>query len=283
MSALVKDYLSHNKAFFSQLKAKKSIHTRKDIDFANLSEKVHAEYSPIFVLSSGRNGTLLLTNLLEQSNQCIALHEPEPELSMSSKMAYELFDKNPEFVKGMFEGARYEMLRTGFLLNKKIIETNNRITFFAHQIAELYPNARFIHLVRHPASFIKSGLSRNWYTGETLYDEARIVSSDSAQWKMMNRYEKVAWLWNETNLFIEEFKETNAKKVLTVKAEDLFEKPETSQKILEYCGIDDVSITKIRKVISIRANKGKNGSFDKELLQKSIENFTTIRHKYNYQ
>lgn len=280
VSDLIKDYLSHNKAFFSQLKNKKSIHDRVDIDFSQLSDKIHNEYDPVFVLSTGRNGTMLLTKLFELSNQCLAVHEPEPELSMPSKLAYENYRNNPEFVKGMFEGARYEMLRTSFLMGKKFIETNNRITFFAFQISELYPNAKFIHLVRKPESFIKSGLSRKWYSGKTLYDEARIVHPDKKLWGTMNEYDKIAWLWNETNLFIEEFKMKYPEKIITIKAEELFINKSVSLEMMNFCGINDINHKNISKTIAVKTNAGKAVNVDENLITKAIDRFANKKQLY---
>jgi hypothetical protein len=283
MSDLFKDYLSHNKAFFEHLKNKKSINDRKDVDFVALSNKVHDEFAPIFVLSTGRNGTLLLTNLLAKSKNAVVFHEPVPELSMASKLAYEKHKIDSSFVAGMFEGARYEFLRTAFLLNKIYIETNNRITFFAHEIAKLYPNAKFIHLVRNPSSFIKSGLGRNWYSGETLYDEARIVMNDAKVWNTLNQYEKIAWLWNETNQFIEEFKTTvESTRVLTVKAEDLFKSVQISNDIFAFCELNSISNSAISKIIGTKTNAGKSVLTDAELLRNSQEKYCLLTQKYGY-
>jgi hypothetical protein len=283
MSEILKDYLSHNKAFFEHLRNKKSINDRKDVDFAALSSKVHEEFDPIFVLSTGRNGTLLLTNLLGKSKEAIVLHEPEPELSMPSKLAYEKHLSDPTFVSGMFEGARYEYLRTAFLLHKKYIETNNRITFFAFEIAKLYPNSKFIHLVRNPSSFIKSGLGRNWYSGETLYDEARIVMNDSKVWNTLNQYEKIAWLWNETNQFIEEFKTTiESTRVLTVKAEDLFKSVQISNDIFTFCELNPISNSAIAKIIGTKTNAGKAVLTDDKLLRNSQEKYCLLTQNYGY-
>lgn len=283
LSDIFKDYLSHNKAFFEHLKNKKAINNRNDVDFSALSTRVHQEFAPIFVLSTGRNGTLLLTNLLSKSKKAVVFHEPEPELSMASKLAYENHTRNSEFVKGMFEGSRYEYLRTAFLLNKSYIETNNRITFFANEIAMLYPKAKFIHLVRNPTSFIKSGMGRDWYSGKNLYDEARIVSTDDKLWNTLNQYEKIAWLWNETNSFIEEFKNSvDSNRVLTIKAEDMFNSVETNVNILNFCGITDVSHSVVSKTIAKKVNTGKEVKTEANAVKSAIDKFAPLKLVYKY-
>lgn len=283
LSDILKDYLSHNKAFFSHLRDKKSINEREDIDFSILESKVHSSMEPVFVLSTGRNGTLLLTNILSKSKNAVVLHEPEPELSMASKIAFEKYQSDSSFVAGMFEGARYEYLRTAFLLDKKYIETNNRVTFFAHEIARLYPKAKFIHLVRNPASFIKSGIGRNWYSGKTLYDEARIVSADKGLWNSLNQYEKISWLWNETNQFIEDFKNTVSEtRIQFIKAEDLFKSVKTSLAVLKFCGCDEISESVLAKIIAKKVNVGKNVKTDELLIKSAIEKYAPLSKKYGY-
>lgn len=280
---IFKNYLSHNKAFFENLKNKKAISKMKGIDFSSLTDRVHQEYDPIFVLSTGRNGTLLLTNLLSNFKNVMVYHEPEPELSMASKMAYEKHQLDSSFVAGMFEGARYELLRSSFLMNQKYIETNNRITFFAYEIAKLYPQSKFIHLVRHPASFIKSGLGRNWYSGNSLYDEARIVDKNNLSWSESNTYEKIAWLWNETNEFIEEFKVSiPSVRVLTIKSEEMFHSIEVNRSIIEFCGLGPISDAKINKTIRSKANAGKQVKIDESSLKSAIQNHCHLLKKYGY-
>lgn len=282
LSDIINNYLSHNKSFFKELKEKRIINEKKDINFFNLSKIVHDEMEPVFVLSTGRAGTMLLTKILEKLEDVIAVHEPEPELSYGSKLAYENWQSNSALIEGMFEGARYEMLRSSFLLNKKFIETNNRITFFAHQIAKLYPKSKFIHLVRQPNSFIISGLNRQWYTGQNLYDEARIISNKNSFWENLNQTEKIAWLWNETNQFIEDFKLTiEPDRILTVKAESFFTNIEESQNILKFIQLNKIGENTLKSIISNKVNSKKSTIIiDNQSLTKVIETHCPLLKKY---
>ncbi|MDZ7690395.1 MAG: hypothetical protein U5K69_04470 [Balneolaceae bacterium] len=111
-------------------------------------------------------------------------------------------EDQPEIVSKIVDAARYEQIRNAWLLDKKYIETNNRITFFCYALSELFPKSQFIHLVRQPEAFITSGLARDWYSNSVLHDEGRIKPTDNE----LQQVEKIAWLWNETNHFIEQFK-----------------------------------------------------------------------------
>jgi hypothetical protein len=111
-------------------------------------------------------------------------------------------------LKELFLSNREQHLRYTYKTGKRYIETNNYITFFAPLLVKLFPDAKFIHLTRNPVQFIKSGLSRYYYTGGSE-DDKRIIPKDKGQgyWENLSQVGKIAWLWNETNLFIEKFKE----------------------------------------------------------------------------
>jgi hypothetical protein len=273
------------KDFFSRLRTRKKLNDYAiKNDITQLYNLVHQEYEPIFVLSTGRCGTAFLTNLLHSEKSIEALHEPEPEFFYHTILAHKEYQTNAEKVKAVFDVARYELIRNVFINEKKYVETNNRVTFFAHQIAELYPKSKFIHLVRNPESFIKSGLGRNWYSGNSLYDEGRITN-DADSWKSFSQIEKIAWLWNETNLFAEEFKTTISNdRFLFLKAEDLFKNTAHQLSVFDFVGVSKPSVTKLKRITAIKVNEGKSSLVSTEQIQKIKEEVLKLelRKKYNY-
>lgn len=176
-----------------------------------------AHFRPIFFLSTGRTGTQLFTQLINCCVSLRAFHTPKPELIQQGKVVYEAYHKTDPFQKELidrlsgqtFLAAREHYLHQAFLHNKTYVETNNRITFLAPAIHALLPHARFVYLYRHPGDFIRSGIRRRWYTGQVSHDIGRITYGGSAevqqQWNEWGYIEKIAWLWNETNQFIEDF------------------------------------------------------------------------------
>lgn len=241
----------------------KNINSRENINYTTLPKIVHEEARCCFVLSTGRCGTKLLTNLLGLSSKVRCEHTPSPELIHFSKIAYEKgFKAKEEFQLGIAM-ARYELIRNTFLKNQPYVETNNRITFFAPFLAEVFKKSKFIHLVRHPANFVGSGIRRNWYSGKNSHDAGRIVSYGTLNWKKMTEIEKIAWLWNETNQFIEDFKANieDVNRVMFVKAEDLFSKTEASLRIFEFLEVEPPLEKKISKVIKNPINVQKEGKF----------------------
>ena len=263
---------------------KKQVDTQKKYDYKQLYKIVHENADPCFVLSTGRCGTALLTKIFEKHSNVDVHHEPIPELVYYSKFAYENHKNLSNEIKYLVDAARYDQIRNAFLLKKTFIETNNRITFFAYQLKELYPKANFIHLIRNPISFIKSGMARNWYTGKNPHDEGHIVMNTDT-WNKYSQTEKIAWLWNETNQFIEEFKQqTEPERTLTVFAEDLFRNPQTINEIFNFLKLDTFSFDQINSLIKDPVNPGnkKKLSTINLIINKKLSDILILGELYKY-
>lgn len=173
--------------------------------------------NPVFFLSTGRCGTKWFSDLLQRDRSLAVFHQPVPSLALQGRKIYEflakeggkLTEKEKSMIKELFWAAREDHIRYTYKTGKRYLETNNYITFFAPVLAEIFPDARFVHLVRHPGEFVRSGMSRKYYT-ETTMDRVRLSPVDEemkSSWNSMGRLSKTAWLWNETNSRIEEMLE----------------------------------------------------------------------------
>lgn len=287
---ILKNWIRVNRDFIVTLfESRKKHNLINKIDVETLYEKVHNDSKPCFVLSTGRCGTELLTQIFNNSPNLKAYHKPKPELIYYSKIAYEYNKFSPEKAKNLekvIDCSRYDYIRDAYLLEKKYVETNNCITFFAYQLANLYPQSTFIHLVRHPIKFINSGLPRKWYTGHNSHDEGRIKSKNINFWKSLNREEKIAWQWVKTHNFITKFKQSIDKtRVLTIKSENLFKYPKTTQDIFNFLNLPSPSSKKLRNKIKKPINSQKKNrkalkiDFD-ELKWKDLKE---IMDKFDYQ
>lgn len=235
--------------YWRNLKRQRAIHGL-DRDFSDIYEEVHREARPVFVLSTGRCGTMLLTRILEQSDEVWVHHEPRPELSYHSKLAYER-PRGDEQLKMAIDMARYEYIRDAYLLGKRYVETNNRITFFAYYLAELYPKAQFVHLVRDKEAFVNSGMKRGWYQS-SLYDEGRI--RDEAQFRSMDQKQKISWLWEETNGFIEGFENSLGSKIFKLTSENLFIGDNLTKSLFSKINVTDLDVKGVKKIIKNEYN-----------------------------
>lgn len=291
----IKFYLSKwidlNREFIEQIKRnyhyKKKTKTKFD---DGLIKELQSKYSPVFVLSTGRCGTEYLTKIFALNEQIDVFHSPHPELLLVSKFAYENYNSQQEVTKHIFESARIELMLESYLRSKIFVETNNKITFFAYAINELYPKSKFIHLVRHPGDFVRSGIRRKWYNKSTLHDLGRITpSDDKIEFSKFNDIQKISWLWNETNLFIEEFKEklNDSARCLTIKAEDLFGNISIIDSIFEFVGAEKMAGRKFYSTINEKVNVQENVAFPKyidwgEEKKGFLKEICTLADKYNY-
>ena len=245
---------------------------------------------PCFVLSTGRSGTLLLTKLLELSPQLAVWHQPRPELVRASKAAYENIKHSPKVYQETFKSAREELVLEALIHDQTFVETNNRTTFFAPIIRDVFPNAVFIHLVRHPGDFVRSGIRRQWYSDKHDHDIGRIVPQTSPvkeRWNSMTPIEKIAWLWNETNQFIENVKKTvPPQDMLFIKAEALFSNVAVTQQIFEFLGTECPSASLIKKNLK-PVNVQKKGDYPPFAVwpqedQQKLRDIAPLMHQYNY-
>ncbi|MEL6820596.1 MAG: sulfotransferase [Calditrichota bacterium] len=259
-----------------------------------LSDCIEAEWKnvfPCFVLSTGRSGTLLLTRILELADNAAPLHEPRPELFRASKRAYEEIHQQPDLFKEVLLSAREEYLLAAARRKQRYIETNNQISFFAPIIPQLFPNAVFIHLVRHPADFVRSGMRRNWYTGEHSHDIGRItpISGDLvSEWTSLSRVEKIAWLWNETNEFIETLVKEWPERFLQVRAETLFASTEESKRIFDFMELNGYNRHAVDRILQKPANPQRKGNFPKynqwtDEDKAGLRRFATLAENYDYE
>ena len=225
--------------------------------------RVFEEQSPVFFLSTGRCGTALVSKVLDKVPDVACFHKPTPELVYMQRKAYEEGLKKFDAYKIAICAARFDTLAECVVRKKTYIETNCRITFFAHHLRELFPNSRFVHLVRHPGEFVRSAVRRKYYEGHFL-DIGRIrpLSGQAFDaWPEMTAFSRAAWLWNETNRHIESFKKIcEPNRILTINSDDIFSNPETMIAIIKHCGHEPPSISTISKLISqpVNAQKSKD-------------------------
>lgn len=248
-----------------RIKAGSSIRRATSLDVrSRLNEAIK---DPIFFLSTGRCGTKWFSDLLNIDKSLFVNHAPVPSLAIQSKLAYTYTNQltNPDInslLKEIFLTAREQHLRYTYKTGKRYIETNNYITFFAPLLADLFPDAKFVHLVRHPAAFIRSGMRRDYYTA-SIQDSKRIVPLANSpyydKWRAFSRLEKIAWLWQETNDYIEQFKATCSNHYTFV-----FDELDTQhvQRLLDFLEIE-IPEKKIDGRLSLKKNRQSAGVFPK--------------------
>lgn len=257
-------------------------------DWLQNYETFKKEYSPCFVLSTGRCGTKLLTRILSMDKNTCLYHSgflvPNPLLKLYQNKAYHTPDE--EKLADIFEAARGELIYRSYRTKRHYIETNPRITFFAHGLKRLFPNAKFINLVRNPAKLTISFMRRQAYQGRDLEDIGRI-KSHTEDWSELKPFEKIGWFWNETQKFSEEFKQKYPASIITIKSEDLFQTIATTRTIFDFLALKWPGDNRIKKLIAKPINKQISGHYPQyqdwpEEDQNSFKKVVPLSEKYNY-
>ena len=245
-----------------------------------------------FVLSTGRCGTGLITQILSASPVLRVEHMPQPELEYASSIAHQMHP-SVQCLELAILSARFDLFFLNTYLRGKIyVETNPRMSFFAPALARLLPNAKFIHLVRNPADFVRSGMRRQYYETGVIYHQ-RLSDSGNDRWEKMTRLEKVAWEWNEINGRIEEFKRScDSNRVLTLLSENLYSKEDTTNQLWKFLQLDNPfagasGSARLRKLLANPVNKQRSGTFPKynewDAIQKQqLWRTASIAREYGY-
>jgi hypothetical protein len=219
------------------------------------------EHPCVFVLSTGRVGSMTLAALLANNSNMVAHHEPRPSLFSMSRAYYQFGDKIPDdFWPYLWQVLREDLLNAALLEGRGYVETSPQGTFLAPVIATMVPQVRFIHLVRNPFDVVRSGVSRQWYNGH-FADRNRIEprpnDSHESRWATMTVIEKNLWLWYETNRWIiEQLKDFPNHRHIRVHAEDMFRgDPKTIEQISVFCGAESFRSMEVKSILRRPLNK----------------------------
>jgi len=259
-----------------------------DLDYSTIEAEIYRDYAPVFVLSTGRCGTEFLTVVLEASKDLAVYHTQRPELKHYKLEAYRANRTDPKALREIIKACRFESICDEYLRRRTYVETNNAITFFAPQLATLFPRSKFIHLIRDPAAFARSGMRRGWYSGRVESDIGILRNLDDANWESYDRLTKIGWLWNETNRFIQDVSSTiEANRFLVLRSEDLFSGTETAVEIFSFLGAQPPPVRKLKKVTSKKVNEQILGEFPpyKQWTPEqkaSLRRFVSLHEAYGY-
>ena len=163
-------------------------------------------HKPCFILSTGRCGSQMLARVLALHPHILSLHEPQPYLRPENYLAWE-GEANPLKVAKWVELKRDWLIKEADNNGFMYVESSHFLSFLIPHLDTLY-KPRFIHLVRDGRDFVRSGMSRKWYTDHdgpsalpnTMAEGHRLDPPPEAD----TRFKKISWLWAETNRKIRE-------------------------------------------------------------------------------
>jgi hypothetical protein len=165
-----------------------------------------------FVLSTGRSGTQTMARALSQIPGCYCPHEPEPTLIAESS-GYRHGQVSAEEVRRVLADTRLP-LADGRVYG----ESNQTLSLLIPELVQVFPQAKFVWLVRNGLDVVASAVGRGWYPTEQggwdrLGDRRRFWVSHrirgdlcgdvpASQWVTMSSFERCCWYWSYVNRII---------------------------------------------------------------------------------
>lgn len=249
---------------------------------------------PVFVLSTGRCGTLALLKLLERSDQAMAYHTLHWQMSAADRnhMLYRILEGNfdPEAVAGILQtylecrGAEVLFaLRTG----RSLMIVNHLDTVFAPFNAVFFPDSRFLHVHRNPAKVYASMLTKSQWGGQLqhwsydpAFPEGRFCFRQD---ETLALEAEVAWYLYLTKTFAAAFFDTVAEeRRAEIKSEELFSRDAAAyERLMAVLPVDDLSLEMFEENFAKPINKKETmvddqaaGLIDEKGFQKSLEELT---------
>lgn len=168
-----------------------------------------------FVASTGRSGSTTIANLLNKHPGIIALHEPRHQLiKLSTDYAHGLLPRDA--VKARLE----RMFLDGSVYHgdRIYLESDQKYFNLFPILAEIFPQAKFIWLVRSAYDVVTSTHSRSWFADHThpvfaqinwFYHRYRVEGDKSGDvsaddWAGMTWFQRNCWYWTYVNEKIEQ-------------------------------------------------------------------------------
>jgi len=102
-----------------------------------------------FCQNSGACGSHYIIDLLGENDVDRVFHEKDPDLN---EIGVRHFDSPM---------SRFQLVQTlRYTRHNVFFEANNRLFSLSQELAAAFPNAKFIHLFRHPANAVRSAMSK---------------------------------------------------------------------------------------------------------------------------
>jgi hypothetical protein len=242
----------------------------------------------IFVVSTGRSGSKAIVELLNQHPTIDAYHDCFPHInSWSAEYLY-------NNVSSKIIEERLSILFNSFSINHELVhcQSDQKLAPLIKILADLYPHAKFLWLIRNAKSFVNSSYSRGWfYNSEFNYiDNAlefceankspshyyayhranghRIGEVDEDVWRNMTAFERNCWYWSYWNSLIEgQLNNISEERWIIVKLEEL---DECQSRILEFLEVSMKNLNaKIVNQATYKKNDIKSWSSDMERIFKN--------------
>ena len=260
----------------------------------SLGKQDWSDVNKYFVVSTGRTGTKFFAHFLDQFSSTYAVHEPAPTF-LRLAINYATNNVTEKYAIEKIERYRRAMCKKVKRMGvNNYIESNNRLFALLEPLKEVFDDFKVVHIVRDGRDYVRSGMSRNWYTDSDGSRLRAIYFPDDPyyeKWDQMSRFEKICWRWQKKDGFIYDQVE-KMDNAITVKFEDIFKDDNFTgvHRIIKYLDLNEGEAEEIiDRMMNKRVNSTKNYEIPKweNWEQEMIEKFDSIaghhmKKYYNY-
>lgn len=224
----------------------------------------------VFLITPGRSGTKSLVKWCAKHTEMLCYHAPKPWLATIGYLYHQKLISS-DAARYAFYVSREKYLKQAFEYNKVLLDGDCKNLPLLMDISALMPNSSFIHLVRDPESFVKSGISRGYYKEVPSqiwgHLEERV---DTGTINFERQVEKIAWFWNEANKIAESVKaEVGSNRVVTIVSNQMFRRSMIIAEALDVLGLQ----REIRLSSNVKLEKSNS---QRKLLRFSVKELDII-------
>lgn len=166
-----------------------------------------------FVFGTGRSGSEAISENLNMHPDIVAYHEDIKQfIRLSTELAHSKrsFTEVKEEIKNIFKNKIVENDK------KAIIHSDQRFWNLIPILKDLFPDAKFIHLIRDGRKTIRSMFAKNWFSEQDFeinkqqWAEYRLngfltgAVSEEKWYKEWTAFERCCWYWQHLNRVIYE-------------------------------------------------------------------------------
>lgn len=236
-------------------------------------------YKIVCTITPGRSGTATFIDITRKITDEYAIHSPLLTNQVVSYLySQKKLPKDSAFWAYFTSRERY--LLRAFSNDKVFIDGDCKYLPFVNEIAQNMKNSKFIHFVRDPRKFIRSGLERGYFEEKPAEYWGYISPDNNLNYSQI---EKIAYFWNEANVIAEKMKaKYGADRVLTIKAEDMFSSISVVAEILQKFNItvEEMDNIKPKKLNGQKKSKLSNSQVDE--IENAVIRICNTRFNYDY-
>ena len=220
------------------------------------------ETRPFFIVSSGRSGTYLLHKLFSQVPNVEMHHEHMCTHIQPLALKYHLgFISEAELIKEL-----KKLFGSSVYYSRKKFwgDSSNKLSWIIPVINKIFPEAKFIHLVRDGRKVVSSfynklknecydnystKIMKNWIDDSNLYVEPppekkywwnvpKLSSPFRSSYDKFNQFQRICYHWKSVNQAIEDgLKNIRSEKKFFLKLEDLVSKEKKVSELFKFLEI----------------------------------------------